>query len=51
MKQLKETFVESARELKNIRSLTGLALLMALGSILSAVLTIQITPSQKIGFG
>ena len=51
MKQLKETFVESARELKNIRSLTGLALLMALGSILSVVLTIQITPSQKIGFG
>jgi ECF transporter S component (folate family) len=47
---LKEMVVSSYRELKNLRSLTGIAMLLALSVVLSAF-SIQLTDSIKIGVG
>ena len=50
MLSLKEKFVQSYRELYNIRSLTGIAMLLSVSIILSYVLRVDITPSLRLGF-
>ena len=46
---IQSSFVNSCKELKNVRSLTGLSMLVALSVALSYVTSIQITPTLKIG--
>ena len=48
---LKNSFVDSYKELTNPRSLTGLSMLIALSIVVSYVTSFQITPTLKIGIG
>ena len=50
MKQFFQKFSQSAAELKNLRSLTLLGMLMALYCVLKPFLTVQIMPTMKISF-
>ena len=49
MKKLKQQFVDSYQELKNLNSLVITALLIALGIVLSYLSSIQITQEVKVG--
>ena len=51
MKKIAALFRDSAAELKNLRSLTGLSLCLALGVVLSLFTSIQVTTSLRISFG
>lgn len=44
-------FSDSLKEFGNIRSLTGLAMLMAVALVLNLTVSIQITESLRLGFG
>ncbi len=46
---MKEYWRSAAKELKNVRSITGASLLMALGPVLS-MMTIQVNQHMQIGF-
>lgn len=50
MKNMTAMWKESALELKNLRSITGIAMLLALSIVLDAF-SIRITPTLKIGVG
>ena len=43
-------FTQSAKEFKNLRSVTGLAMLMAISLVLSLTVSIQITQSLRLSF-
>lgn len=49
MKSFVNLFVDSWEELKNLRSLTGISLLLALSILLSFFFRIEIGPTQKMG--
>ena len=42
---------DSVQELRTVRSMTTLALLMAMALVLNLFVSIQITPTLKLGFG
>lgn len=44
-------WADSARELRHLRSLTTLSMLMALALVLNLFATVQITDSLRLGFG
>ncbi|MBQ7059829.1 MAG: folate family ECF transporter S component [Firmicutes bacterium] len=50
MKKILTSFSASLAELKNIRSLTGLSMLLALDLVLNLVASIQITESLRLSF-
>lgn len=50
MEKLKKQFVDSFNELKSVKSLAITAMLIAVGIVLGAVTTIQVTPFMKVGF-
>lgn len=50
MKEFFSKFSQSAAELKNLRSVTLLGMLMALYCVLKPFLTVQVTPTMKISF-
>lgn len=49
MKQITSLFVDSWGELKKLRSLTGVSLLLALSILLSFFFRIELGPTQKMG--
>lgn len=44
-------FTQSAKEFKKLHTITGVALLLALGVIADFFFSIQVTPTLKFGFG
>lgn len=51
MNLLLSKFSNSFREFRNVRSLTGLAMLMAIALVLNLIGSFQITESLRLGFG
>lgn len=49
MKKIKQQFVDSAKELKNLNTLVLTALFIALGIVLEQLFSIQLTQNVKIG--
>ena len=49
MSKIVRMYAESFKELKNVRSLAGIAMLVAVNVTLSFVGTVEVTPTLKIG--
>ena len=49
MKKMKQQFVDSAKELRNLNTLVMTALFIALGMVLSELFSIQVTQDIKVG--
>ena len=51
MQTLRETWAASAREYRHLRTLTLVAMLVALNIILDYVGSVQVLPELRVGFG